>query len=500
MGQPIHLREQAGASNGIHVGEQQCTNNDVETYLCQPSDVNARGAKDFPLTGCDQVMPKVHARMSMYYELSNSTKQSRRDIVRVLKTGLEKLASQVPYLAASVALDPVSKRGNMRTTGDDDGVLFLVTGADTVRTDLPSYAEFERGHFAPWMLPNGKTYPQALINPVKGFQGHDGRLPACIFQVNFIEGGLILTACFHHFLVDGPSVDLLFRAWSAHCYGRDEIPLFTDRTILLSPRKLDPSEIPALERAMTARGCMVDSTKSDPDNPWSNLMAVPTKSAVISFPREAVAAMKAEIAVQKPSTQVSTADCLHAICWAGLIRAKAALTGEDYGAKDSWSVFPATFRTRSTPDFPRNFIGNSTFLNGAVVPITKLIAPGGALDAAVAVRGVIENVDAAYFADGMAWVNSIEEPATRTWMNSPPREMDAGFTSWACLRAYDGWDLGFGPPTALRPPASPIPYVFLMPTKGDTLEVVIAAAEATLKVMMEDTEFRQYATEFHLEP
>ncbi len=103
-----------------------------------------------------------------------------------------------------------------------------------------------------------------------------------------------------------------------------------------------------------------------------------------------------------------------------------------------------------------------------------------------------------------AWVNSIDDFSTRSWLSSPPRKMDAGFTSWACLK-YHGWDFGFGPPVALRPPASPIPYVFPLSGKTDScgkelLEVVIAATEETHKMMMKDVEFQRYVTDYYLEP
>jgi hypothetical protein len=440
--------------------------------------------------------------MSMFYPLVDSTKESRRDIVLLLKAGLEKLASQLPCLAATAALDPVSKRGTLKTTGSDDGVLFLVTGADAIRTDLPSFAELERERFGPWKLPKGKTYPEALINPVTSIQGHDSALPGCIFQLNFIEGGAILTAAFHHYVADGPSVDHIFRGWGAQCQGRS-IPLFTDRTLLISPKPSDPSKIPELERAMTARGCMVDSTKPDPDNPWSNLMGEPTKTAIISFPRKAVAALKADVAVQRSSVKVSTHDCLHAICWAGLVRAKVAL-GVDTEAKDSWTVFPVSFRSSYNPGFPKNFIGNGTLLNGAVLSIEKLKASEGSIDAAVALRNVVKNVDAGYVEDAMAWLSSIEEPSTRTWMTSPPRKMDVGLTSWACLN-YHTWDFGFGPATSLRPPASPIPFVFPLPGKTDNdgeevFEVAIAATEKAHKLLMKDVEFQRYVKDYYLEP
>lgn len=447
-------------------------------------------------------MPSIHARMSIYYPLLNSTRESRQDIVQLLKTGLEKLATQAPFLAATAALDALTKRGTLATTGHDDGIAFLATGVDTIRTDLPSYEELERERFAPWKLPKGKTYPESLINPISTTQGHDAGLPACIFQINFIQGGLILTAALHHFVADGPSIDLIFRAWVAQCQGHS-FSLETDRTILSSPRTPHSSEGLKLEQAMNARGCKVDSTQPDPNNPWSNLLAAPIKSAVLRFSRNALTTLKSEILAQRPSTPVSTSDCLYAIIWAGLVRAKATLA-ENKDEKESWTVFPVSFRSRRIPEFPSNFIGNATFLNGAVLPIDKLKNSEALPDAAVALRKVIENVDSAYLADGISWVNSIDEPSMRTWMSNPPRKMDAAFTSWSGLTPYNNWDFGFGRPTALRPPASPIPFVYLLPSKTDTtgeesFDVVIAATEQVHKLLMSDTEFRRYATDYHPE-
>ncbi|RDW73581.1 trichothecene biosynthesis acetyltransferase [Coleophoma cylindrospora] len=473
-----------------------------ETYRCQPSDVSVRGAKDFPLTGCDQLMRWVHVRTTVYYPLSNSTKISRGNIVQLLKSGLEKLASQLPCLTATLVLDPVSKRGTASTIGSDDGILFLVAGSDTVRTDLPSYAELERGRFAPWKVPRSKIYPDDNGKSLIASQGQDSALPASIFQLSFIEGGLILTGGFHHFVVDGPSMDLIFRAWAAHCQGHT-VPLHTDRSFLLSSKKPDLSELVELERALTARGCKVESTKPDPNNPWSNLRMAPTKSAIISLSHKRITALKAEIIAQEPSTPVSTSDCLHAICWTGVTRAKAALA-ENEEEKDSWTNFPITFRSRRIPEFPKNFIGNSTFLNGAVLPIEKLKAPDGPHYAALALRRLIENVDAAYLADGITWVNSLEKPATLSWVTNPPGKMDTLFTSWAGLTPYQNWDFGFGLPTALRAPEPIIPLVFLLPAKTNadgeiSLEVHMACTEETHKLLMKDTEFLRYTTDYYLE-
>jgi len=482
---------------------EKLLNSDVEIHRCQPSDANVRGPKEFTLSACDLLMTNVHTRMTIYYQLSNSTKKSRGEIVALLKTGLEKLASQVPCLTATISIDWVSKRGIMKTTGNNDAILLLVRGADTPCTDLPSYPDLERDRFAPWILPKGKTYPDALINPIPLFEGQEGGQPACIFQLNFIEGGLILTSAFHHFVADGPSIDLIFQAWGAHCRGGN-FPLYTDRAILSNPKRPNQFELELeLERVMVARGCKVDSTKPDPDNPWSNFMDAPTKSAILRFPRKAIETLKAEVKMQNSSTPVSISDCLHAICWSSLLRAKTALVKNE-DVKHSWAIFPINFRSHRIPDFPQNYIGNATFLNGAVLPIEKLIVPEGSLKAAVALRSMIENVDTSYLADGIAWANSIQYPSTRTWLSSPPRKMDTAFASWAGLTSYRSWDFGFGPPAALRPAPQPLPFVIVLPPKTgidgeEVFEVNIVATEETHRRLMTDADFSRYVTDYYLE-
>ncbi|KAF4993390.1 hypothetical protein FGRMN_6519 [Fusarium graminum] len=481
---------------------EKLLDDDVEMYRCQPSDTNVRVATEHVLSACDLLMTNVHTRMTIYYQLPRSNRESRQDIVQRLKTGLEKLASQVPCLTATITIDSISKRGLMKTAGDDDAILLLVRGAETVSPDLPSFAHLERERFAPWVLPKGKIYPDALINPVPLFEGQDEGLPACVFQVNFIEGGLILTTAIHHFVADGPSIDLLFQAWAAHC--RDgNYELWTDRTILSGPNSPDEVDTQELERIMVSRGCKVDSTQADPDNPWSNFMAEPTKSAIVSFSGRAIASLKSQVKAQSQSISVSTSDCLHAVLWAGLLRAKTTML-KDKVEGESWAIFPVNFRTHRIPEFPANYIGNASFLNGVVLPIEQLKGLGGPHQAAIALRRTIQNVDSAYLSDGKAWANSIQDPSTRTWLTNPPRAMDTAFASWASLTSYHTWDLGFGRPVALRPAPQPLPFVIVLPVKtdkdGDDLfEVNIVATEETHRILMADTGFRQYVSDYYLE-
>lgn len=176
-------------------------------------------------------MPKIHARITSFYQLHNSSSTVRRDIVNKLKGGLERLASQVPCLAGKLQIDSETRRASLDYLGEEDGIYLLASGVESVRTDLPSYAALESQRFAPWLLPKGSTYPESLINAMVSYGGHTRRLPASIFQLTFVQGGLVLTAALHHFVADGPSAELIFRAWVAHCHG-SSIPLLTERNFI----------------------------------------------------------------------------------------------------------------------------------------------------------------------------------------------------------------------------------------------------------------------------
>ena len=443
-------------------------------------------------------MPKVHARITSFYALPESSPTLRRETVDKLKGGLDKLVSQVPCLAGKISIDPKTHRASLDYLGDEDGIYLLATGVESVRTDLPSYAALDSQRFAPWLLPKGSTYPESLINAMASYGGHTRRLPASIFQLTFIDGGLILTAALHHFVVDGPSVELVFRAWVAHCHG-SSIPLSTDRGFISKADKPGESEIKALEAALTARGCAIESTKPDPNNSWSSLLSAPMKSAVIAFSRTAIEKLRDYINQSQFDVRVSTSDCVQALIWTGLVRANLASDSEIDGQQDSTSVFPISFRNRRIPEFPTNLIGNSFFVNSATLPVSRLIeGDSGLVQAAIALRRSIESVDKAYYANGLSWLAGLDEPTTRTWLSNPPRKLDAGFTSWAGMTAYSHWDFGFGCAQALRPPVSPIPYVVLLPSKplpgasGASMEAVIGASEATLTALLKDEGFLHY--------
>ena len=447
-------------------------------------------------------MPKYHVRTTLFYELPNSTQESRETIVESLKSGLEKLAEQIPHLTGRVVYDANRNRGTLKTTGSDDGIVLVTTGVDEVRSDFAPFVELKKVRFAPWKIPENKTYPEALVSPMTAFEGHDTGLPACIFQLTFIEGGLIVGMATHHLVVDGTSVDLIIQAWAAQCRGTF-IPVYTDRSVLLGPNEPDYSRTSDLEQAMIRRGCMVNSTKVDPENPWTNfLMSDPTKAAIVRFSAKSLRDLQAKIKAEDPTKSISTADCLQAICWKALTKAKLQHPDNE-NAKESWSVFPITFRSHRIPEVPQNYIGNCILMNGTSLPVEELQSDKGAVKAAMALRSAVERVDSAYLKEAIAWVNDIADPNARTFLTSPPKKMDCGVTSWAYTK-YAKWDFGFGLPTAVRPPNLSASYMFILPARMDLdsepcFEAYIAATDETHRLLLADKDFQGYLTDYYLE-
>lgn len=119
------------------------------------------GGKGFLLPESDFLTPRVHARMSVIYQLSNSTKQSRRDIVPRLKSALELLPSQVPYLAATAAMDPELQRRAVETTGNNNGLSSSLSALIPCSTDLSSYGSWNMTT----SLPGSSLMARRIPNP-----------------------------------------------------------------------------------------------------------------------------------------------------------------------------------------------------------------------------------------------------------------------------------------------------------------------------------------------
>lgn len=99
--------------------------------------------------------------MSVFYQLSNSTKQSRRDIVPRLKSSLELLPSQVPYLAATAAMVSELQRGAVETTGNNNGLSSSLSALIPCSTDLSSYGSWNMTT----SLPGSSLMARRIPNP-----------------------------------------------------------------------------------------------------------------------------------------------------------------------------------------------------------------------------------------------------------------------------------------------------------------------------------------------
>ena len=227
----------------------------MEEYLVLPLDqgqkdtepIQALGGPVVTLSALDQLLPRLYSRILMCFpfpevgdgdhqEYDNSQKVGKRkdEIVSVLRDGLQKTITALPFLTAEVvdaseappssANNHEGRRGRLQLR-PGKGVIFRVRdlthaerndGDQQKMTTFPSYDELKAkdmvfdDDLTPDLLCPVEPSPVSL-KPNKVMAG----------QVTFIKDGLILCICTHHSVVDGTSFGELARVWAGYCAKAD---------------------------------------------------------------------------------------------------------------------------------------------------------------------------------------------------------------------------------------------------------------------------------------
>ena len=143
------------------------------------------------LSPFDQIMMACYVRVILCFPTPNTS-----DAVQSLECGIGQTMNQLPYLKGSV-----KKAANSRTLWYPPNP--AVTSGKVSTVDLPdlSYPELE-----------ARSMPMSALDetfcPV-AFQVADpsSKVPIVAFQITVVSGGIFLCACVHHCIMDGTGID-----------------------------------------------------------------------------------------------------------------------------------------------------------------------------------------------------------------------------------------------------------------------------------------------------
>lgn len=388
-------------------------------------------------------------------------------MLSALRTGLRNLRDILPLLGGSVETvspEEVKTRGLQRGWKEikpNDAGLELVI--KDLSSDMPSFEEMRKREFPASMLPGAKLIPVPLA-PVMA-----PPFSCAKFQLNFIQGGALLSVCIVHAVADGNGMDQLVGMLAEECRLADAVatgkvtadegvgevrrkvrvegPLGMDRSAVIDlperPTTIeehpgyvhhpDPDEVAAeAGKASTKDGTVAtpastnsaDSTDTNSDDPpppekhlylleisASNLMALKTAA---TGPTTANTTTTTNSTATTP--WISTHDAIEALIWRSLLLSRQAThtlplpSSSPSNPESTTSKFLLSTNARKhlSPPLPQNsYLGNCTYFVRAELPLSTLLSADDPITALTTAAHAIRTAISSVTQEKVAEINTL---------------------------------------------------------------------------------------------
>ncbi|KAI2635902.1 hypothetical protein GGS26DRAFT_589569 [Hypomontagnella submonticulosa] len=290
--------------------------------------------------------PKLYARYILPLELPQDYEIS--EVLYVLRTGLEAAKERIPTLACEGVLDTEANQAGvlkLQKLEDYESIIYK-----DLRASFPhTFEELKEKRFPVSAFP-GDYLCRRYTWPLPG-----DRLPVVDVQANFIQGGLLLNACFFHVFADVKTYYLMLQTWAEECrrvqepsMERNEIPdiYFTDREKHMRSSGRNPG------RPEDHPG-IVERTY-DPDRAPLKMFFRDHSGQIFYFSPENLQKLTADaspVNATEPTdvTSVSTNEAISALIWRSITAAQAPAGEID---DDLTSIFSVALDARMYSDPP----------------------------------------------------------------------------------------------------------------------------------------------------
>ncbi|KAH3940655.1 hypothetical protein HBH98_219080 [Parastagonospora nodorum] len=431
---------------------------------------SAPAEEQFVLSDMDHTMPKIYVQIVEVFKLAPATDKAK--IVNNMVRGLEFTLSQFPILTGGLKMDAENGRLWVTKKRYSAVSLFIQDAEDT----FAPYAELNRGDFPAATFKGHKLLPKAvtekqLFSPLGDNQ--EDNLIISTFQINFIEGGLILGVAIHHNCSDGPGCDGFLTSWA-----QNSAAVFNGTSFeTVSEDALDRSRLSA-NRPEASRWKELDQRfpvlrdGGGPAPPPPADFKMPELAIRMwHFPKSKIEELKAGAMAKAGDSWISTYDAIMATLWKSITRSKLELLHPDLGQE---VVLVHAVNTRKVLDPPLSeaFMGNAVALpRTEPIRLSDLLADGNLPNLAQRVRNSIKAITQQYVAELPEWIAGLDD---RRWININMNSflgMDLAGTSWQGMNVYGKHDFGFGIARAIRFPDPQFEgYVFVYPSRAEVKE------------------------------
>lgn len=487
------------------------------TVTIQVVDLENEPAEEmFPVSLLDCIMPRMLVPVTCTYQLDDGA--DKEALLGKICEGLRMLMGEYRFLAGALYEREDGGRPFVKRTASQATFDVHIQDMTITNPAFPSFAELAAAHF-PASILDDRLLPQPFVpspNPPAG----EG-VPAMVLQLNLIRGGLVMGMAIHHLLVDAKGLDALLARWAEHTRA------IVDPTRFSPPQPLRSSDVDTAQLELgldltpgtvDCRKQAVPSLKYSPKAPPRSDVEAPEMAQHIwHIPASKLAALKASAvppaeegtSVQQQSQWVSTNDCITALMWRSIARARLAARGfsdlatdtRPMGLENSLDVRSAFGSGgRGGTGIPAAYVGNVVMFSKAQMPLNQLVAADTFRDVALKVRETIEFYRSwPTVRRAMEWIAALPRCLDVEWDFGPMWDLDMVTTSWRVLKYYERADFGFGRLMALRW-ATPVfdGFCFLYPTRStanpdEGLEIYLGLEKKCMDMLLMDEELRRWA-------
>ncbi|KAJ5573370.1 uncharacterized protein N7459_007797 [Penicillium hispanicum] len=433
------------------------------------------------LSDLDRVTIPMMVKAFVVYELLPTVDLS--SLISSLMEGLDDATRQFPFMAGSVQVDQCGKPYIVTVLGK--GVQCIIQ--HFAPTESPSFSKLAAGSFCPTDMDETQLLPRLKLD----------EKPVCVLQLNIIDGGLILGFTMHHSAGDWVSMHSFLSLICRSCQARQNglpMPLYTP-DLNKSPYNgqfVDP-ETTKIGLLKKCPGYYVidlkESLAPKPSPPFQTCIYRTTASAIQH--------LKQQFTPIKEVEYVTSYDCLSAILWKAITRARVQLRPEK-SASQTRLLHPIDLRARD----PEGRTSKRYFGNGVIpsqagpLDVNVLLSERGLATASSMIRKSINLTSMASLQDLTLLAKTLE-PTERLGYHADFHDLDILMNTWFSGRGEDFHIGGGSLPRAFRthrPITGACCLVLPNFSPGDTrvYEVIVQLEVEQHSLLQMDTEFSKF--------
>lgn len=451
----------------------------------------------FKLSDIDQQIPASYTKPCIFFPWPTDSPDSEK-LVSYLRIGLQNVLTQNPLVGGK--LHSIGERISV-LRHNHEPIQFHVNHLEST-SEFPTYEALAAGGFNPSLFAtaSGLLFPPNLN--LGGFHREEG-CPVSAFQASFIRGGLVLTMALHHMCGDATSIDHLFSLWAASTKAAKEgLPMPSwkpslDRSYFTASHTPSTDEIEGLKKLtkgfkfLTIKPNEVATHTPPPKMP-------PMSLQMYHFSAESCAKLKALCKPADAGRFVSSYDCIAALSWRCMTRARVPYLKLDVASTATNCAHAVNTRGRLGDKVPKEYFGNGfTMAVTENFVVDQLIGEGSLPKAAQAMRQSILDVTEDSIPAIVNVRKGIEGREMMRWMWAPQNVMG---TSWTGMQPFTKYDFGNGLPDSLRLAVGTFDGTFgVLPAnkiggKSDGFDVYISLETGCQERLQADVEFQEYCS------